>query len=113
MLWGERLSPGSVAIGEAAGLPHLMPDADLVITGEGRYDRQSAAGKVPSYVLDLAARHGTPAVLIARQIAGPADAFTASRSLVSMSGSSAAAMTAPEKWLIEAARDVAARSAFG
>ncbi|HVV30556.1 MAG TPA: glycerate kinase [Mycobacteriales bacterium] len=65
---GRRVS-GCELVFEEVGLPERVAAADLVITGEGRYDAQSARGKVPAGVAALAAAHGTPCVLLAGQIA--------------------------------------------
>ena len=43
--------------------------ADLVITGEGRFDDQSRGGKAPVAVARLAAQHSTPCVVVAGDLA--------------------------------------------
>ncbi|WP_268760428.1 glycerate kinase [Arthrobacter sp. Leaf337] len=45
--WGATITAGAPAVGREIGLPGQIADGDIVITGEGRYDGQSAAGKVP------------------------------------------------------------------
>jgi glycerate kinase len=55
-LWGATLSSGASAVGEALGLDELVGTADVVITREGRYDDQSATGKVSAHLLELAGR---------------------------------------------------------
>ena len=40
-------------------------DADIVITGEGKLDAQSAMGKAPVGVAKLAKRHGKPVIALA------------------------------------------------
>lgn len=62
---GARLRPGIEIILEAIGLEEELRDADLVVTGEGRIDGQSAAGKAPVGVARLAKRHGKPVLGIA------------------------------------------------
>lgn len=47
--------PGAKVVAEATGLAETLSSADLVITGEGRFDSQTAEGKVVSTVLELAA----------------------------------------------------------
>ncbi len=47
---GGRMIPGSEAVDSLLGLPGLVAGVDLVITGEGRYDSQTANGKVISAV---------------------------------------------------------------
>ena len=43
-----------------------IEEADLVITGEGRYDN-TADGKAPSVITRLAKKHGKPAILVCGQ----------------------------------------------
>ncbi len=54
---GATFVPGADHVGELVGLADAIVGADLVITGEGRLDRTSAAGKVVGAVRDLAQRH--------------------------------------------------------
>lgn len=58
-----RLRPGIEIIAEAVGLAEACRDADLVITGEGRIDSQSVAGKTPVGVARIAKRAGVDNVL--------------------------------------------------
>ncbi|PZF54116.1 glycerate kinase [Curtobacterium sp. MCSS17_008] len=84
LAWGATLAPGARAVADVLGLPRLLDGADVVVTGEGRYDEQSAAGKVPSVVRALAAEHapGARALLVAGEIEAPLDDFDAAASLV-------------------------------
>ncbi|WP_200944836.1 glycerate kinase [Leifsonia sp. Root4] len=97
--WGARLTPGAAAIGEAMGLADAVATAAVVITGEGRFDSQSAAGKVPAYVAGLAAASGAIAMLAAGEIQAPSDDFAAAVSLSELAASPEAAMAEPERWL--------------
>ncbi len=108
-LWGAAPSAGAAAIGDILRLPQLISASDVVLTGEGRYDEQSAAGKVPSYVLALARRSRTPALLVAGSIATSTDDFAASVSLVDLAGGTPAAMADPPRWLHRAAAVLAHR----
>lgn len=63
--WGGRIEPGAAAIAALTGLPDAVAAADLVITGEGRFDATSLAGKATGNVLALAARHGVRAAVVA------------------------------------------------
>ena len=47
----------------------LLPDAGLVITGEGAADRQTLMGKLPFRILQRARKQNIPVVLIAGRIA--------------------------------------------
>lgn len=49
---------------ELTGLKKLICESDLVITGEGRADRQTLMGKLPERVLRLAHETGTPVWLV-------------------------------------------------
>jgi len=54
-LWaacGAELVSGAKYVLDLLGFDRLLADADLVITGEGRLDEQSAAGKVVGVVAD-------------------------------------------------------------
>lgn len=57
---GARLEPGFEVIARAAGLEAALEDADLVVTGEGKLDATSFAGKVVGGVLEWAADAGVP-----------------------------------------------------
>lgn len=107
MVWGAVISAGSSAVGDALGIPQLMANSDLAITGEGRFDSQSMAGKVPSYLLQLADAAGVPLALVAGDIQAPVDTFIAARSLTVLAGSSAAAIANPLPHLEQAGRELA------
>lgn len=62
---GARFRPGVEVVAELAGLDELVRGADLVITGEGRFDAQTLRGKTPFGVARVAKRHGAPVVVIA------------------------------------------------
>ncbi|MFI0479935.1 glycerate kinase [Actinomadura sp. 9N215] len=74
---GAEPSGGAPLVAEAVGLPAALAGADLVITGEGRVDGQSAAGKVVSAVAALAKEHGIPCIALAGSVAGPLDGLHA------------------------------------
>ncbi|MBF8741797.1 glycerate kinase [Pseudomonas guariconensis] len=62
---GARFRPGVEVVADLAGLDALVQDADLVITGEGRFDAQTLRGKTPMGVARVAKRHGVPVVVLA------------------------------------------------
>ncbi|MGI5422557.1 glycerate kinase [Actinomadura luteofluorescens] len=70
-LLGAEPSGGALLVAEAVGLPAALDGADLVVTGEGRVDGQSAGGKVVSAVAALARDRGVPCVALAGGVAGP------------------------------------------
>ncbi len=57
---GAQLVPGIEFVLSALNIEREISDADLVFTGEGRLDRQSVMGKVPSGVAALAKKYGVP-----------------------------------------------------
>lgn len=91
-------------IAELTGLREAIAGADLVVTGEGSFDGQSAAGKAPAHVAELARAAGVPVALVAGRIAPDADvsAFVRAVSLTELAGSGEAAIADPERWLREA-----------
>ncbi|TYB41500.1 glycerate kinase [Actinomadura chibensis] len=76
-LLGAVPADGAALVADAVGLPAALAGADLVITGEGRVDAQSAAGKVVSAVAALAKERGIPCVALAGGVAGPLDGLHA------------------------------------
>src|SRR6266550_1314080 len=59
------LEPGAPLVVGASGFDRHLAGADLVITGEGRADAQTAYGKAPGEVARRAHAMGIPVVLIA------------------------------------------------
>ncbi|MBB5872252.1 glycerate kinase [Allocatelliglobosispora scoriae] len=103
--WGATLSPGAATVAALVGLPTALITADLVITGEGRFDPTSLVGKVVGNVLSLAAASSTSAAIIAGQVATAAPC--AALSLADLAGSAAAAIADPLSWLHHAATSLA------
>lgn len=64
-----ELRPGISLLLEANGFQDKIKGVDLIITGEGRADRQTTMGKVPAGVLNESRQTGIPVVLIAGQVA--------------------------------------------
>lgn len=102
LAWGAHLGGGAELIARTIGLPAVVDGADLVITGEGRYDGQSEAGKAPTEVARIAERAGVPVALVAGAVTADASRFAASVSLVDLAGSGEAAMAHGEHWLEQA-----------
>jgi glycerate 2-kinase len=65
-----RLKSGIDMIIDITGLDARVKAADLVITGEGRMDAQSAHGKAPFGVLKLAKRHKKPIIAFVGGVEG-------------------------------------------
>lgn len=62
---GAKLRPGVDIVLDALALDTALVGADLVITGEGRLDGQTARGKTPVGVARLARQHGVPVIALA------------------------------------------------
>jgi len=58
------LRPGFEVVAKLVGLAAALGEADLVITGEGRADEQTLAGKTAMGVAQLAGEAGVPVVLL-------------------------------------------------
>jgi glycerate kinase len=62
---GARLQPGIALVLETLRFENLLDGANLVITGEGRMDAQTAMGKAPQGIAAAAARRGVPVIALA------------------------------------------------
>ena len=63
-----RMEPGAALVAEVVGLRARIEACDLVITGEGTLDAQTAYGKAVAYVATLAQEAGRPCLVVAGQI---------------------------------------------
>lgn len=66
--FGAQLKPGIDLVLDAIEFDSIIEGADLVITGEGRSDSQTAQGKTPYGVLGRAKAAGIPTVLLSGAI---------------------------------------------
>ena len=77
---GGRIESGAGLVAQAVGLEDAVREADLMVTGEGRLDAQTAFGKTVALVAALAERHGRPCLAVAGSVealpAGIADVET-------------------------------------
>ncbi|EJM84187.1 glycerate kinase [Pseudomonas sp. GM74] len=62
---GAQFKAGVEVVAELVGLADAVAGADLVITGEGRFDAQTLRGKTPFGVARVAREHGVPVIVIA------------------------------------------------
>ncbi|QOR37151.1 glycerate kinase [Billgrantia diversa] len=67
-LFKATLKPGIQVVMEQVGFERALDGTDLVITGEGRLDGQSLAGKTPLGISRVASKKGIPVVVIAGQL---------------------------------------------
>ena len=63
-----ELTPGIDLVLDAIGLEQKIAEADIVVTGEGRLDAQTAMGKAPVGVARLAKRHGARVIAFAGSV---------------------------------------------
>jgi len=106
--WGATLAPGSEAVGEALGLPREALRADVIVTGEGRFDEQSAAGKVAGYIVALPRQPHASVMLVAGSVEAPTAGFSGVRSLIRLAGGRGVALAEPLRWIREAGASLAA-----
>ncbi len=65
---GARLVGGAALVADEVGLADRIAAADVVVTGEGRFDWQSLHGKVVSEVAARAVPFAVPVVVVAGQV---------------------------------------------
>jgi glycerate kinase len=68
------LRPGVSIVLEATGFEAMVQGADLVITGEGRTDHQTAMGKAPVGVAEVARHFGVPVICLSGGLGEGAEA---------------------------------------
>ncbi|AZG43653.1 glycerate kinase family protein [Gordonia insulae] len=110
-LGGHRVS-GATVVAEATDRAGDVGSADLVITGEGRFDSQTLRGKVVSALTGAAAGAGIPTVVFAGQVTLPAAEIAAAGiagayAIVDIAGSVEVAMADADNQLARLARHVA------
>lgn len=110
---GGRRESGAAIIAEHTHLADDLAAADLVITGEGRFDDQSLHGKVVSALAGGAAARDTPVLVLAGQVtladsALRAAGITAAHSITDFAGSVQVAMDDAANQLTGLARKTAA-----
>ena len=105
--WGAAIEAGSIAIAELTGFVAAAASADVIITGEGRFDATSTGGKVVGHALELAAQPGTRRAIIAGSIASAPPPGVWAASLVELAGSLEAALDDPTRWLYAAGASAA------
>jgi len=84
---GATLEPGAEIVLDAVGFEARLTNADLLITGEGKVDEQTAHGKTPAAAARGARAAGVPAVALGGSVALAAESlggvgFTAVFSIV-------------------------------
>ncbi|WP_394684872.1 glycerate kinase [uncultured Microbacterium sp.] len=100
---GVRPGAGAPTVARALGLSRALTGAALAVTGEGRFDEQSAWGKVPGFIADRARVAGAAVAVVAGAIAASTGEFDAAVALADLAPSPAEAMADPERWIRESA----------
>ena len=107
---GAELQAGLPMVAEAVGLDRRLAEADLCLTGEGRFDSQSSRGKTAVGVAEIARSRGVPVICIPGQARGdaPHEIFRDVRPLVDGGVSVSEAMRRPQPLLQQRAREAVA-----
>ncbi len=71
-----EILPGAALIADTVGLSDALAGTDLLITGEGRTDGQTASGKLCSVLAGMAREHGAKSLLLSGALQGELDLFT-------------------------------------
>ena len=105
--WNIEMKSGALAIASLIGLPQSIQEADLVITGEGRLDLQSAYGKVVGTITEMAKRTGTEILYCVGS--SEIELGESGVALIDIAPSLNDAISDPRRWLIQAGRELALR----
>ncbi|WP_336922022.1 glycerate kinase [Aquipuribacter sp. SD81] len=98
-VWDVQVVGGADWVADLVDLPRLVATADLVVTGEGRFDATSLDGKAVGRVLALAERTGTPAAVVAGSFGDAPPPGVRHVGLAGLAGSVAAAVADATRWL--------------
>ncbi len=108
--YGARLVPGATLVADMVGLRSVLATASLVLTGEGRLDATSFAGKVVGHVLHEARAFGVPAAIVAGDAGlGTLPEGVHCVTLVELAGSVDAALAQAARLAADAAEALAGR----
>jgi len=96
------IESGAALVAEAVGLREQIEAADLVITGEGSLDAQTAFGKAVGHVAELAGEVGTPCLAVAGVVEAVPAALADAEPMARSDAEVAVALGEPERLLAEA-----------
>ena len=96
------IESGAALVAEAIGLRKEIAAADLVITGEGSLDGQTAFGKAVGHVAALASEAGTTCVAVAGVVEATPPGIHDAEPLALTRDEVDASLAAPERFLAEA-----------
>lgn len=104
---GARLVSGAELVAETVGLGDALAGSALAITGEGRFDATSLAGKAVGHVLRQARATGTAAAVVAGDADWDGlDDDVARRTLVGLAGSVELALSDAARLVADAAEQL-------
>jgi glycerate kinase len=106
---GAHIVDGAQRVADLVGLTALCDEADVVITGEGRFDQTSLTGKVTGAVISLATDRGLPVGVIAGVVDLVTSPGVVTASLADAAGGGRGAMAEPERWAESSASEMAQR----
>ncbi|QIA26867.1 glycerate kinase [Thermaerobacter sp. PB12/4term] len=107
---GARLRPGAELVMDAAGFDRHLEAVDLVLTGEGRTDAQTLAGKLVARVAARARRHGRPVVVISGAVDPEVEPALKERGIAALLAATPGPMPVRQA-IAQAARNVEAAAA--
>jgi glycerate 2-kinase len=70
-----KIEAGAPTVASLVGLESVLDDADVLITGEGALDHQTATGKVPAYMAQVARSRGLVVLAVVGRVEGGAQAM--------------------------------------
>ena len=101
--WGAIVEPGANYLAKLSGLPEAIASADVLLTGEGRFDATSSTGKLVGQLILLAEGHDLRIGIVAGQITSQPVSTDKeplwSAALADLAGSVDAAIAEPARWL--------------
>ncbi|SOJ55915.1 Glycerate 2-kinase [Mycobacterium simulans] len=111
---GGRCESGAAIIAEHTHLADDLADAELIVTGEGRFDEQSLHGKVVGEIAAAARPLGIPVIVLAGQVvldksAARSAGIMSALSIADYAGSVGLALADAANQLMGLASEVAAR----
>ncbi len=104
--WGAKIEPGARYLAELSGLTTAIGRADVLLTGEGRFDATSLTGKVVGEAIRLAAAQAVRLGIVAGQLGATPGSMAGepiwSVALAELAGSVRSALDTPEPALRKA-----------
>ncbi len=103
---GARMQSGFEVMAEAVNLEERVRKADVIITGEGFFDRQSSFGKAPFRMCELARKYGKSVYGIFGGTDGGDHGFDRIISLTELSGSKELSMARSTNYIRQAGHEL-------